>query len=310
MKKSFVNMAFSKGVESKEVEFKLYTGVGTVQVVAVNPTKDKLEAIYGRTFDNDPAYVSEVTVGEGNKVLNARIDFIIKTVADKCDGIDYVTKMPFFIQKEYRYNRDKTKVQVIDKYGRTAWVTVEQAKNHEIPMYSNGPANIDKDYRPCYVGEEDLTEFIKTYLRIPNVMKYVREENKWVMVEHPEECEARLDNIEKYFKGDFSEVKQAIALQPINKVKVLFGVRTTDDNKQYQTVLTQMVLRSSVNDYSKLDAFIQERKNNGAYNNIEFSNGNTIENIKEYKVEATDFSNTNTNNSIAEGAGVPWDFSD
>ena len=310
MKKSFVNMAFSKGVESKEVEFKLYTGVGTVQVVAVNPTKDKLEAIYGRTFDNDPAYVSEVTVGEGNKVLNARIDFIIKTVADKCDGIDYVTKMPFFIQKEYRYNRDKTKVQVIDKYGRTAWVTVEQAKNHEIPMYSNGPANIDKDYRPCYVGEEDLTKFIKTYLRIPNVMKYVKDENKWVMVEQPEECEARLDNIEKYFKGDFSEVKQAIALQPINKVKVLFGVRTTDDNKQYQTVLTQMVLRSSVNDYSKLDAFIQERKNNGAYNNIEFSNGNTIENIKEYKVEATDFSNTNTNNSIAEGAGVPWDFSD
>lgn len=310
MKKSFVNMAFSKGVESKEVEFKLYTGVGTVQVVAVNPTKDKLEAIYGRTFDNDPAYVSEVTVGEGNKVLNARIDFIIKTVADKCNGIDYVTKMPFFIQKEYRYNRDKTKVQVIDKYGRTAWVTVEQAKNHEIPMYSNGPANIDKDYRPCYVGEEDLIKFIKTYLRIPNVMRYVKEENKWVMGEHPEECEARLDNIEKYFRGDFSEVKQAIALQPINKVKVLFGVRTTDDNKQYQTVLTQMVLRSSVNDYSELDAFIQERKNNGAYTNIEFSNGNTIENIKEYKVEATDFSNTNTNNSIAEGAGVPWDFSD
>ena len=63
MKKSFVNMAFSKGVESKEVEFKLYTGVGTVQVVAVNPTKDKLEKIYNRTFDNDPAYVSEITVG-------------------------------------------------------------------------------------------------------------------------------------------------------------------------------------------------------------------------------------------------------
>ena len=71
-----------------------------------------------------------------------------------------------------------------------------------------------------------------------------------------------------------------------------------------------MVLRSSVTNYSELDAFIQERKNNGAYNNIEFSNGNTIEDIKEYKVEATDFSNTNTNNSVAEGAGVPWDFSD
>ena len=303
MKKSFVNMAFSKGVESKEVEFKLYTGVGTVQVVAVNPTKDKLEAIYGRTFDNDPAYVSEVTVGEGNKVLNARIDFIIKTVADKCDGIDYVTKMPFFIQKEYRYNRDKTKVQVIDKYGRTAWVTVEQAKAHEIPVYKNGPANIDKGYRPAYHGEEELTNFIKAYLNIPNVMKYVN--NTWVMVDKPEDCEARLESIDEYFKGNFKELRDVIALQPNNKVKVLFGVRTADDNKQYQAVYNQMFLKNNITDYSKLDADLQERKAAGAYPTTEF----TVGDLKEYDVESTDLSNSDAAGDMPFPAGGPsWDF--
>ena len=304
-------MAIAKGNESKEAkEFKRYIGVAPVSIKAVNPNKAEHEELFNTTLEEAPNYVSTVEDKDGNSVQSARIQLVFQPDTNKIGFEMPLITMALFIQNRPRVGASSGKIQVIDKYGRTAWVTVEQAKNHEIPMYSNGPANIDKDYRPCYVGEEDLTEFIKTYLRIPNVMKYVREENKWVMVEHPEECEARLDNIEKYFKGDFSEVKQAIALQPVNKVKVLFGVRTTDDNKQYQTVLTQMVLRSSVNDYSKLDAFIQERKNNGAYNNIEFSNGNTIENIKEYKVEATDFSNTNTNNSIAEGAGVPWDFSD
>ena len=266
-------MAFSKGIQSTEgAEVKRFIGVASCFVAGVNPTKEELEKFYGRTIDSAPQYITEVSDNNGGTIPQVRIDFLVVADPDKYKEngtpINFKSKVTIFLRKQFVEGSISHKFQIIDKYGRTAWVTVEQAKNHEIPMYSNGPANIDKDYRPCYVGEEDLTEFIKTYLRIPNVMKYVKDENKWVMVEHPEECEARLDNIEKYFKGDFSEVKQAIALQPVNKVKVLFGVRTTDDNKQYQTVLTQMVLRSSVNDYSKLDAFIQERKNNGAYNNI------------------------------------------
>ncbi|MDQ9822852.1 hypothetical protein RFZ44_05690, partial [Acinetobacter sp. 163] len=74
-------------------------------------------------------------------------------------------------------------------------------------------------------GEEELTKFIKAYLNIPNVMKYVN--NTWVMVDNPEDCEARLEHIEDYFKGNFKELREVIALQPNNRVKVLFGVKTT-----------------------------------------------------------------------------------
>ena len=301
-------MAFAKGTESKEGNaVKRYVGVGSVFVLAVNPNKTVLEKLYNTQLENDPEYLSEVEAGEDkHKVQNVRIDFIVKTDAEKCSGIEFITKVAFFLRKEYRYNRDKTKVQVIDKYGRTAWVTIEQAKAHEIPVYKNGPANIDKGYRPAYHGEEELTNFIKAYLNIPNVMKYVN--NTWVMVDNPEDCEARLDSIAEYFKGNFKELRDAIALQPDNKVKVLFGVRTTDDNKQYQAVYNQMFLKNNITDYSKLDANLQERKAAGAYPTTEFIVGD----LKEYNVEATDLSNSGAAGNMPfpddTAGGTPWDF--
>lgn len=274
-------MAFSAGKESTEGGvIKRYIGVAPVTIAAVNPTKERLEEIYGTTLDKAPEYTGVQEI-EGKQVPYARVDFIVKTVADKCDGIDMTTRVSYFVRKEYRFNRDHTKVQVIDKYGRTAWVTKEQATNHEIPMYSNGPANLDKDYRPCYHGEEDLTNFIKAYLVIPNVQRYV--DGKWIMVDNPSECEARLSEVEKLFDGNFKEIQEIISYQPNNKVKVLFGVRTTDDGKQYQAAYTQMVLTNSTSNYSRLDADVKERKNAGAYSNTEFE----VVPLKEYTVDAT-----------------------
>lgn len=281
MKKNISFMAFSTGKESSEGGVvKRYIGVAPVKLLAVNPTKSELEGIYNTTLDKDIEYIGVQDV-EGTKVPYARIDFVVKTDAEKANGVDMTTKISYFLRKEYRFNRDKTKVQVIDKYGRTAWVTKEQANAHEIPTYANGPANIDAGYRPLYVGEEDLTNFVKAYLNIPNVQKYI--DNKWVLVDNPSECEARLDNIEKLFAGDFKELQEIMSYQPNNKVKVLFGVRTADDGKQYQAAYTQMVLRNGVTDFSKLDEDLQERKANGAYSSTDFE----VVPIHEYSVEST-----------------------
>ena len=294
--KSYVMMAFGKAQESKEAaEIKRFTGVGSVFVVGVNPNKSELEKLYERELDKDPEYVTEK-----DGVVSARIDFIVRTdTAAKCNnGIELLTKVSMFIRKEYRFNKDKTKVQVIDKYGRTAWVTKEQAKNHEIPVYSNGkPANIDKDYRPAYVGEEDITNFLKLFLGIPNVEKWVKNEETGRrevvgLVDNPEDCECRLENIEDYFKGKFNEIKDAINLMPNNKIKVLFGVRTTDEGKQYQAVYTRKFLSNAVSVYDKLSEDVQSAKDNGAYPNTEF----VIADLQEYTVQATNFNNNNNDN--------------
>lgn len=281
MKNNFSFMAFASGkVSSEGSEVKRYIGVAPVTLLATNPTKEQLEKIYNTSLDKAPEYTGTQN-SNGKSVPYARVDFIVKTDAERSSGIDMVTKVSYFISKDYRFNRDATKIQVIDKYGRTAWVTKEQLTNHEIPQYKNGPANIDSSYRPCYVGEEDLTNFIKVYLNIPNVQKYVN--NEWVMVDNPSECEARLDSIDKLFAGDFKELQEIMSYQPNNKIKVMFGVKTTDDGKQYQAAYTQMVLRNGVSDYSRLDKALKESKDSGAYANTEF----IADNIKEYKVEAT-----------------------
>lgn len=289
-------MAFASGKESTEAAaVKRFIGVAAVEIRAVNPSKEELSKIYDTTIDKDIAYVSDV---EG--VKSARIDFVVEAQKSPRQDVEFKTKVTFFVRNEKRYNKDKTKTQVIDKYGRTAWVTAEELKNHSIPQYSNGPANLDPDYRQVFVGEEDLTNFIINYLNIPSVQRYV--DGKWVMVEHPEECEARLENIEKYFVGDFKELKDIISLQPNNRVKVLFGVRTTDDGKQYQAAYTQMTLKNNVINYDRLQKDLDERKAAGAYSTTEF----TVCPVKEYTVEATNFGTNDPLSGDSQVMDTPW----
>ena len=295
-------MAIAKGKESTEATgYKRYIGVGAAFVKAVNPNKKEMEALYGREQENEPEYVGTVE-RDGKDIPNVRISFITNPDPDKY-GEGILIPHTYFLRREYRYNSDKTKVQVIDKYGRTAWVTIEQAKNHEIPMYSNGPANLDKDYRPAFVGEEELTQFLINYLNIPNVMKYDRANNKWYLVDNPQDSECRLDEIEKYFKGDFTELRSAIALQPTNKAKILYGVRTSDDNKQYQTTYTRMTLKNSVTDYSKLDADVMEMKSRSTSASVAQTEYR-VDDFQEYKVEATHITEST---AATESSDLPFD---
>ena len=283
MKTNTLFMAFSTGKESVEAgEIKRYIGVGAVKVLAVNPNKIEQEKLYNTTIDKEPEYVGNVNVN-GKDTQNARISFVVKTDPEKCDGIDMMTNVTFFIQNGPKVGSQSGKYQIIDKYGRTAWATREDIEAKRIPIYSNGkPANIDPDYRCAYVGEEELTNFLKAYLNLPNVDKW---ENGQIVgkIEHPEEAEARLDNIADFFKGNFSSLKEIISYQPNNKVKVLFGVRTTDDGKEYQAVYTNMVLKNGVSDYSRLDKDLQDRKAAGAYSTTTFE----VCPIKEYTVTPT-----------------------
>lgn len=294
MKKNLskVFMAFATGSESTEgMAVKRYLGVAPVYVLAVNPTKTELEKLYDTTLEKSPEYLTTGKVGD-KEVPQLRLDFIVKTDAEKANGIELVTKISFFLKKEWRYNNDQTKVQVINKYGESTWLTIEDAKNGVIP--ENQQWFDASDIRPAYIGEEELTMFLKAYLNIPN-KSYRKKDGEVVTLKNPADAEARLEKIAEYFKGDISELRSVVALQPNNKVKVAFGVKTTDDNKMYQDVFTQRFLKNSINDYSRLDAEIKESKNSGRYPNTEFSVGN----LREYSVEATSFEKEDTAPSSA-----------
>jgi hypothetical protein len=290
-KQNYLLMSFSTGQESKEgTPLKRYSGVGSVKVLAVNPTKKELEKIYENDVDNEPTYKgeSDVTVGGvDKKVESIRLDFIVETDPAANNGIEVKTKIAFFLNKENRFNKDGSKVQVIDKYGRTAWVTPEELEKKAIPMYSNGPASLSPDYRPAYIGEEQLTSFIIDYLNIPGPQNY--KEGVWVdkTAKEMANAEARFDEatILKLFTGDVAQIKAILAMQPNNKVKACFGVKTADSNVQYQDVYTRMFLKNGVSRYDRLEKDIKSAQDNGSYPNTEFTFGG----LQEHNMQATNF---------------------
>lgn len=282
MKNSKIFMAFSKGTESTEgASINRYIGVAPVTVEGFNPTKEELEKFYNTTLDNDPEYIGEME-NNGEKVKFARVTFIVKPDPKEV-GMDISPiSLTFFIRNEYKFNNDKTKIRVIDEYGNAGWATKEQMQNHVQLLSKAGKAlKISTNYRPAFVGEIELTNFIKAFLNIPEVFEYV--EGNWKLKKDADLGVARFEHIENLFKGDFSEVKEVIAYQPDNKVKVLFGVRKNDEGKMYQSFFKEMFLKNSVTDYSKLDKEVQDRKNSGAYPTTDFEVGK----FKIYTVDAT-----------------------
>ena len=235
-------MAFGTGKENTNTGnsgggFKRYVGVGAVKVLAVNPTMAEWNEITGGNMQKEPEYVT--TNNEGIK--QARVTILCETDPKRTIGdIQAIIPVTFWLRKAPIQGSQSGKYQVIDKYGRTAWATKEDIEAKRIPQYTNGPANIDADYRRIVQGEEALTNFLKAHIGIP-ALSYVQ---NGVVKTHPnpKECEARLDNIIKVFEGDFSEIKSIIALQPNNYSKMLFGVKTTEDGKEYQDVLMECFL--------------------------------------------------------------------
>lgn len=309
-------MAIARGNESKESqEFKRYIGIAPVMIKAINPSKKEHEELFSTTLDSDPENISVVTDNDGNEFQSARIQVIFQPDTDKI-GIEMpLVTMALFIQNRARIGANSGKTQVIDKYGRTAWVTQEELASHAIPVYSNGPANIDKDYRPAYVGEEELMEFVKTYLCIPSPTVWDNNLKKQVPNDKvkPEECECRFDNLDKIFKGDFSEIKEALGFQPTNKVKILLGVRTdTNTGRLYQTVYTKKFLRNSSNNFNAMGKEIEEMRKNAMENGRMLNTEYEACAVHEYSVTPTPIAPVETESedfpfSESSSTGLPWD---
>ena len=100
MKTNVTFMAFAAGKQSTEgTSVKRYIGVAPVKILAINPSKQELEKLYNTELEKDPEYVSITEVGEDkHKVETVRIDFIVNTVPEKCDNIDFMSKVSFFIR--------------------------------------------------------------------------------------------------------------------------------------------------------------------------------------------------------------------
>ena len=213
------------------VETKKYIGVASINVLSVNPSNNTLR-MYGWQIPEDaeePKYVT--TNNEGKKSARVRFLVQIQDLSEKP-----VIALDFWIRPDIQFNKDQTKCVVIDSYGRTAYATKADVQSHSIPQYSNGPAQIASDYKPAHVGEEALIAFIMKYLNVTPLKTFIKASNTWVDSKNPGRL--TIDRWNDLCNGNVNEVKEYLKLQPENRVKVILGIRTTDDNKSFQTFLS------------------------------------------------------------------------
>ena len=195
-----------------------------------------------------------------------------------------IVKLSYYLVQSAQYDRNKTKVHVIDEFGRDAWPTIEECENHQIPIYKNGPANITNNYKPMFGKEHEfLIGFLKSLLWIP---PYQFVKDGQVFTNDPEKCKCSLDKVLSYFKGDFSELDEQIKKHPENEIWALVGVRKADDGNLYQQVFKEAMTSVRNNNYRAfINKALADRKANGAYFNVDFFDGP----MKEYEVEETTF---------------------
>ena len=307
-------MAISKGNASKEAqEFKRFIGVCPVFVKAVNPNKAEHEKLFNTTLEEAPVYVQDKEDNDGNSYKNVRISVVLQPDTEKI-GFDMpLVTMPLFITNQKQHGTNSGKYQVVDKYGRFAWATEAEISTKEIPTYSIGKkADISNDYRIAYVGEEDLTNFIRVFLCIPSITKW--DNNEKCMVPNtdvkPEECECRLDieTFEKFFKGDFSEIKDILGFQPTNKVKVCLGVRTDANGKLFQSVYTKKFISNAATNYSSLDKALQADIAYATTHNKALSTEYSAKAVHEYSVTPTTFT-ASESSEITPSSDMPFDDS-
>ena len=304
----------SKGNASKEAqEFKRFIGVCPVFVKAVNPNKAEHEKLFNTTLEEAPVYVQDKEDNDGNSYKNVRISVVLQPDTEKI-GFDMpLVTMPLFITIQKQHGANSGKYQVVDKYGRFAWATEAEISAKEIPTYSNGKkADISNDYRIAYVGEEDLTNFIRVFLCIPSITKW--DNNEKCMVPNtdvkPEECECRLDieTFEKFFKGDFSDIKDILGFQPTNKIKVCLGVRTDANGKFFQSVYTKKFISNAATNYSSLDKALQADIAYATTHNKVLNTEYSAKAVHEYSVTPTTFT-ASESSEVTPSSDMPFDDS-
>ena len=300
--RAFSLLAIGKTAASTETqEFKRYIGLASTFVKGVNPNKKELDEFFGFESQADPEYVVDTDNGK-----EARITFLLEVDPAQTNGIELKSRAMFTLRATPAYNRDQTKVQVIDNYGNYTWANVDDAKAGNKLLSADGKElKIDSKYRMACVGECDLVAFLKAYLCAEDVMKYVN--GSWIKKDNPDEYKFVLEHIKDYFTGNFSEIKEALALRPNNKVKLLYGVRTTNEGKQYQAVCTrgELILRNSagVNALTKLEKDLANAKNNGAYQNTDYK----VQELQEWTVEPTNLEQAPASADSGSSSELPWE---
>lgn len=242
-------------VAKESTGFVNYMGIAPRIILGVNPSNKELGIIYGREFEDDePSYVKDVEV-EDKVVRRVSLKFMGKTIysiAHPTEEIDVILNNTFILEKAYNVSEAKGTFQVIDNYGQSCWLTKEQYEKKEIPVSASGfKARIDvKTWRPAYKGEVDFVNFLRVLFNITPLQVW----SAGGFVDNPKLKDPEAlkkcafwtkEDTEKLLKGDFKELKAAVATVPNNIVINYFYTEISAENRVFMKMLPDVTLEPS-----------------------------------------------------------------
>lgn len=209
------NIGGKKREQTNFPETSKKVGLFEAEVVTINPTAEEYKDILGIELKEDSKAVEYLsTNNDGNTVL--RVDVWLEEVKNK-DKF----KVTFFLENKKKDNKDGTKQQYINSIGMCSWADDE----NNLPKWFNG-----REYRQAYVGEEDLYNFLRTWLGNLDL----RDAESTLQIEWS-----------KLMKGNVKDLKSQVGGEYATNVVALATIKTVekeDGPKEYQNIYSKAFL--------------------------------------------------------------------
>ena len=206
-----------KREQRQQVDFTKKVGLFEAKVVAINPTAEEFKEVLNVDLQEGSKlteYLGESR--DGNTSL--RVDVWLEEVKNK-DKF----KVTFFLENKERENKDGSKKQYINNIGGCTWA----ADENDLPEWF-----AKRDYRVAYMGEEELYNFLRTWL---SELDYTKDNTV-----------LQLD-WKKLMKGNTKDLKEQVDGAYCGTVVALatIVVRQKDgENKEYQGIYNKAFLPS------------------------------------------------------------------
>ena len=190
-------------------------GLFEANVIAVNPTAEEFKDILNIELKEDSKQTEYLGMSQdGNKTL--RIDFWLQEVKTKENF-----KVTFFLENKEKLNKDATKKQYINSIGMCSWA---DDPNNLADWFAK------REYRPAFVGEEDLYTFMRTWL---GDLDY-RDAETTLQLEWKKLMNGNVRDIKAQIGGEFATTVCALA--------TIKSVIKEDETKEYQNVYNRAFL--------------------------------------------------------------------
>lgn len=236
-----MNIGGKKKEQSQLPELIKKVGLFEAKVVAINPTAEEYKELLGVDLKEDSKATEYLgTSQDGNTTL--RLDVWLQNVknGDKL-------KVTFFIEDKEKVNKDGNKQQYINSIGSTTWCDSE----NNLPEWF-----VAREYRKAYVGEDDLYNFLRTWL---GNLDY-----------RDAETTLQLD-LKKLMKGNVKDLKDQIDGEWCTNIIALATVKTAirdNETKEYQSVYNKAFLPTYAIKHFRL---------------VDFSNPSIVESLRKKK---------------------------